>query len=64
MPEVETPRSPRLLISIEEAAHQLSISRSKAYELMAEQRLETVTIGRRRLVRADSVRALALGRAA
>jgi excisionase family DNA binding protein len=53
-----------LLISITDAAKALGIGRSKAYELIAEGRLETVTIGRRRLVRTDSVRALALGEAA
>jgi excisionase family DNA binding protein len=37
----------------------LGIGRSKTYQLIDEGRLETVTIGRRRLVRADSVRALA-----
>ena len=48
-----------LLYSISDAAEALSLGRSKVYGLMAEGRLETVTIGRRRLVRAESVRALA-----
>ncbi len=48
-----------LLISIPEAAKVLGLGRSKAYELISEGRLETVTIGRRRLVRVVSVRALA-----
>lgn len=52
------------LTSITNAAKALGIGRSKAYELIAEGRLETVTIGRRRLVRTDSIRALALGEAA
>jgi excisionase family DNA binding protein len=48
-----------LLCSIPDAARALGLGRSKIYELIAEQRLETVTIGRRRLVRVNSVRALA-----
>lgn len=53
-----------LLVSIPDAAKALGVGRSKLYELIGEKRLETVTIGRRRLVRTDSVRALALGEAA
>lgn len=52
------------LTSISEAAKALGVGRSKAYQLIAEGRLATVSIGRRRLVRTDSVRALALGEAA
>lgn len=53
-----------ILIGIPDAAKALGLGRSKLYELIAEGRLETVTIGRRRLVRVDSVRSLALGEAA
>lgn len=53
-----------LLCSILDAAKALGVGRSKLYELIADERLETVTIGRRRLVRVESVRALALGEAA
>lgn len=53
-----------LLCSIPDAARALGLGRSKIYELIAEGRLETVTIGRRRLVRVESVRAMALGEAA
>lgn len=53
-----------LLCSIPDAARALGVGRSKLYELIGEGRLETVAIGRRRLVRTDSVRALALGEAA
>ena len=53
-----------LLISIPDAAKALGLGRSKIYELIAERRLDTVSIGRRRLVRIESVRALALGEAA
>lgn len=52
------------LVSIEKAAEFLSIGRSKTYDLINEGKLVTVTIGRRRLVRIDSVEALARGEAA
>ena len=52
------------LLSIRETANALSIGRSKTYQLISEGKLLTVSIGRRRLVRADSVRAVALGEAA
>ena len=53
-----------ILLSIEKAAEALSIGRSKTYELIGEGKLVTITIGRRRLVRMDSVQALARGEAA
>jgi excisionase family DNA binding protein len=53
-----------VLCSIPDAAKALGLGRSKLYELIAEGRLETVSIGRRRLVRVESVRTLALGEAA
>jgi excisionase family DNA binding protein len=53
-----------MLCSIADAARALNLGRSKVYELIGEGRLETVTIGRRRLVRLNSIRALALGDAA
>lgn len=53
-----------MLLSIPDAAKALSLGRSKIYDLIGDGRLQTVTIGRRRLVRVDSVRALALGKAA
>jgi excisionase family DNA binding protein len=54
----------RYLVSIEKAAEALSIGRSKTYDLINEGKLVTVTIGRRRLVSMDSVRAIARGEAA
>ena len=48
-----------LLCSIPEAASALGIGRSKTYELIGAGLLETVAIGRRRLVRVESVKALA-----
>lgn len=59
-----TGMSERYLLSIDETADALRIGRSKTYELIAEGRLDTVTIGRRRLVRIESVRAIASGEAA
>ena len=53
-----------LLCSIPEAAKALGISRSKTYELISERRLLTVSIGRRRLVRTESILAIASGEAA
>lgn len=55
-----------LLCSIPDAAKALGVGRSKVYESLDINggRLETVTIGRRRLVRVESVRRLALGEAA
>jgi excisionase family DNA binding protein len=53
-----------MLVSISDAADSLGIGRSKAYQLIGEGKLITVAIGRRRLVRLDSVRAVALGEAA
>jgi excisionase family DNA binding protein len=48
-----------MLCSIMDAAKALGLGRSKLYELISEGRLDTVTIGRRRLVRVNSVRELA-----
>ena len=53
-----------LLCSIHDAASALSISRSKTYELISQGILLTVTIGRRRLVRLDSVSSIVFGEAA
>lgn len=48
-----------LLLSIAEAARSLGVGRSKAYELIGDGQLETVTIGRRRLVKMESLKAIA-----
>jgi excisionase family DNA binding protein len=53
-----------LLCSIPEAASALGISRSTAYELISQRRLLTVQIGRRRLVKMESIRAVANGETA
>ncbi|WP_346321639.1 helix-turn-helix domain-containing protein [Emcibacter sp. SYSU 3D8] len=48
-----------ILCSISEAAKALGLGRSKTYELIAAGQLETVSIGRRRLIRIESVKAFA-----
>jgi excisionase family DNA binding protein len=48
-----------ILISIPEACQALGVSRSTTYELIGAGKLETVAIGRRRLIRVSSIRALA-----
>lgn len=48
-----------MLCGVPEAAKALGLGRSKIYDLIAEGKLQTVTIGRRRLVRVASIRALA-----
>ena len=55
---------PPLLCSIAQAANSLGVSRSKTYEMIGQGILLTVTIGRRRLVRLDSVKAIVFGEAA
>ena len=64
LPIAARPKPEALLCSIPDAATTLGVSRSKTYELIADGQLLTVAIGRRRLVRTDSIRALALGAAA
>lgn len=53
----------QLLSSIPDACKALNVGRSKLYDLMEQGRLETVRIGRRRLIRVASIRALANGEA-
>lgn len=49
---------PPLAYSITDACRVTSIGRTRLYELIAEGRLATVQVGRRRLVKADSIRNL------
>lgn len=53
-----------MLYSIPQTCLALGLSRSKTYELISQGQLLTVHIGRRRLVRVDSVKAMAQGKAA
>ena len=48
-----------MLCSIPDAGKALGIKRSKIYDLISNGTLDTITIGRRRLVRVESIRALA-----
>ena len=48
-----------ILVSIPDAGKALGIGRSKIYELLNSGDLQTVTIGRRRLVCVESVKAFA-----
>lgn len=48
----------KLLVSITDAAKALSLGRTSIYELMRTGQLETLKMGRRRLITADSLRRL------
>jgi excisionase family DNA binding protein len=50
------PALPRLL-AVKQAIYELGISRTAFYELIDEEKLETVKIGRRRLVPVDAIEA-------
>ncbi|WP_237245986.1 helix-turn-helix domain-containing protein [Sphingopyxis witflariensis] len=50
-----------VLCSIADAARVLGIGRTKAYELIDDGSLVTITIGTRRLVKVDSIKRLAEG---
>ena len=51
----------KLAYSINETAHALSIGRTSVYAMIADGRLETFCMGRRRLVKAASVERLIAG---
>ena len=55
---------PKYLMSIREAAEALGVGRSTAYGLMAQGKLATIQIGRRRLIPTESVLAIVKGEAA
>ena len=55
---------PPLLCGISQAAAMLGVGRSTVYELLKDQRLQSVSIGRRRLVRIESLSSLAAGETA
>ena len=48
----------RLAYSINETARLLSMGRTSIYAMIADNRLETLKLGRRTLVRAESIRRL------
>lgn len=49
---------PSILCSVGEAASALSVGRTFTYSLIKQGRLETVKLGRRTLVKVESIRAL------
>jgi excisionase family DNA binding protein len=53
----ETTPEPKQLYTVEEAARRLRIGRTTVYDLMREGKLDSVQIGRRRLVPAEAVAA-------
>jgi excisionase family DNA binding protein len=55
--ELAANRQP-VLLTIDEARNVLRISRWSMYQLLNQQRLQTVRIGRRRLIPADNLRTL------
>jgi excisionase family DNA binding protein len=48
----------RLAYSINETAHQLSLGRTSIYAMIADGRLEAFKLGRRTLIKAESIRRL------
>jgi excisionase family DNA binding protein len=47
-----------ITVTIADACKVLGIGRTKIYELLQDRELHSVTIGRRRLIKTDSIRAL------
>ncbi len=54
-------KAPRMLYSINETVQILGVQRTTVYELIGRGELETVKIGRRTLVPADSIEAFVAG---
>ena len=48
----------QLAVSINDAAHALGLGRTSIYAMIADGRLEAFKLGRRRLVKAESIRQL------
>jgi excisionase family DNA binding protein len=44
-----------IFVSVERAKHETGLGRTKIYELIGDRTLDSVTIGRRRLIRFDSL---------
>lgn len=51
----DAPQSPRLAYTVEEAGEELSLSRSRIYELIASGDLASVKIGRSRRIRHEAL---------
>ena len=60
---MNTPTPAPLAYSIADACAVSTIGKTRLYPLIAEGRLKSITIGKRRLVKADSLRALINGEA-
>lgn len=54
---IDVARPDRALYPLHEAAHQLGIGRTTVFALIAAGEIETVTVGRRRLVPAEAITA-------
>lgn len=52
------PNLPTLAYTIDETAEVIKVHRSFVYKLIGDGKLDTITLGRRRLVKASSVHAL------
>lgn len=48
-----------ILVSVSDAARMLGIGRTHLYALIGEGKLDTRTVGRRRLIKVESIRAFA-----
>lgn len=64
MPQPEYRKHDVLSYTVPDAMAVTGLGRTKIYELLNANKLRSVTIGRRRLIAADSVRALISGEAA
>lgn len=62
-PQVEHCKMERLAYSINETARTLSLGRTSIYAMIADKRLEAFKLGRRTLIRAESIRRLVAGEA-
>lgn len=54
-PTLPTPEPPRVLLTVEAAADQLSISRTRMYELLKQGEVTSVRVGRLRRIPAESL---------
>lgn len=48
----------KLTVTVREACDMVGLKKSKLYSLIGEGRIETTTVGRRRLVKVESLQAL------
>ncbi len=55
--KIDPPRGPRLLLSVNDTARSLGVSRATVFVLIRDCELPSVRVGRRRLIPADGLRA-------